>query len=171
MVLLGMGMTLMFLIVLAAQMLLGWIGTAVDDLRYGYPRTFQTDAFVGQEKTGQPSHFLAINLKGQIEIIELPGRDATRARIFMGPQLYGPGADLVPVTLQFVAARGSHTPEMHILFQHTQIVFRNEGGRLSQSLDTRNTANVCYKWACFTWARPLGKCPVSAINSANLQVL
>jgi hypothetical protein len=69
-----------------------------------------------------------MNLKGHIEIIELPGGDSAHARIFVGPQLYGPDADLIPVTLQFVAPRGSHTPDMHLLFKNTTLVFYNRQG-------------------------------------------
>ena len=125
---LGSGMLITLLIVLLGQLLLGWVGTMVDDLRYGYPRTFQMDAFVGHEHTGQPSHFVAINLKGQIEVIELPGGDAAHARIFVGPQLYGPEAALMPVTLQFLPPKGSHIPDMHLLFQQTTIIFHNTQG-------------------------------------------
>jgi hypothetical protein len=122
------GMLIAFLIILIGQFVLGWIGIIVDNLHYGYPRTFQIDAFVGHEKTGQPSHFVAMNLKGHIEVIELPGGDSTHARIFVGPQLYGPDADLVPITLQFVAPHDSHTPDMHLLFKNTTLVFYNKQG-------------------------------------------
>ncbi len=101
---LGSGMLIALLLIVVGQFFLSWLGTLQDDLRYGYPRTFQTDAFVGHEKTNQPSHFIAMNLRGQIEVIELPGGDVAHARIFVGPQLYGPGSDLLPVTVQFVAS-------------------------------------------------------------------
>ena len=122
------GMLIAFLIIMIGQFIFSWLGTVVDTIHYGYPRTFQTDAFVGHEKNGQPSHFVAVNLKGHIEIIELPGGDAAHARIFVGPQLYGPNADLQPVTLQFVPPPGSHTPDMHVLFQSTTLVFHNRQG-------------------------------------------
>ena len=72
------------------------------------PRTFQVDAVVGQgDSLVHPSHFIALNLHGQIEVIEFPGGDATHARIYLGPHLYGSNASLVPVTLQFVDSRQS----------------------------------------------------------------
>src|SRR6266478_626474 len=90
-----------------------WFATTLDDLRYGRPRTFQIVAYVGHnEAPGMPSHFLAVNLHGRIEIIELPGGDASHARIYLGPQLYGPSADLVPVTLSFQDVNGDHLPDM-----------------------------------------------------------
>jgi hypothetical protein len=125
---LGVGMLLMLLVVVMRQWMLGWVQTASDDLHYGRPRTFQMDAFVGHETGRVPSHFIALNLHGQIEIIELPGGDATHARMYMGPHMYGPEADLVPVTLRFVASAQPHHPDLLILFQNTQVVFHNAGG-------------------------------------------
>jgi hypothetical protein len=122
------GMILMLLIVVAGSLLLGWVQTTWDDLHYGRPRTFQTDAFVGHESGTIPSHFIALNLHGQVEIIELPGGDAAHARMYVGPHIYGPGADLVPVTLRFVDPAHTHHPEMLILFQNTQVIFLNVQG-------------------------------------------
>jgi len=125
---LGIGMTLAVLIVFVGQLLMGWMSTTSDDLHYGRPRTFQTDAFVGHEAGTQPSHFIALNLQGRIEIIELPGGDAAHARIFVGPHLYGQNADLVPITLQFVDTQHNHHPDMLVLFQGTRLTYRNEQG-------------------------------------------
>ncbi len=106
-----------------------WFATTLDDLRYGRPRTFQIDAYVGHnEAAGMPSHFLAVNLHGRIEIIELPGGDASHARIYIGPQLYGSDADLIPVTLSFIDVNGDHKPDMIINFQGTRVVFINDQG-------------------------------------------
>src|SRR5215469_16870910 len=80
-----------------------------DDLHYGRPRTFQIDAVVGQnDSASNPSHFIALNLNGRIEVIEFPGGDASKARIYLGPQLYGSGQDLIPVTLSFVDVNANH---------------------------------------------------------------
>jgi hypothetical protein len=133
---LGLGMILMLFIVIAGSVVLGWVQTASDDLHYGRPRTFQMDAFVGHETGRVPSHFIALNLQGQIEIIELPGGDATHARMYVGPHIYGPGADLVPVTLRFVEGAQPHHPDMLILFQNTQVVFRNVNGTFAPATHT-----------------------------------
>jgi hypothetical protein len=124
----SLGMILMLFIVISGSLLLGWMQTTWDDLHYGRPRTFQMDAFVGHETGNVPSHFIALNLHGQIEIIELPGGDATHARMYVGPRIYGTGADLVPVTLRFIDPAHTHHPEMLILFQNTQVVFANVQG-------------------------------------------
>ena len=100
-----------------------------DDLHYGRPRTFQTDYVVGHnDSQANPSHFIALNLSGRIELIEFPGGDGAHARIYLGPQLYGTGSDLVPVTLSFVDVNGNHLPDMIVHFQNTQIVFINDQG-------------------------------------------
>jgi hypothetical protein len=129
-------MTLMLVIVIAGSVVLGWAQTVSDDLHYGRPRTFQMDAFVGHETGRVPSHFIALNLQGQIEIIELPGGDATHARMYLGPRIYGEGSDLVPVTLRFVEGAQPHHPDMLILFQNTQVVFHNAGGTFAPGART-----------------------------------
>jgi hypothetical protein len=132
----GVGMLLMLSIVIAGSGLVGWVQTSWDDLHYGRPRTFQMDAFVGHETGSTPSHFIAVNLQGQIDIIELPGGDAAHARMYVGPRIYGPGAELVPVTLRFVEGAQPHHPDMLILFQNTQVVFHNAGGTFAPAPHT-----------------------------------
>ena len=126
---LGIGMIAMLLLWTLLSSIFGWITTTVDDIRYGRPRTYQTDQFVGHsEQSGTPSHFLAINLNRRIEIIELPGGDATHAKIYLGPQLYAANDDLTPVTLTFLDVNGDHKPDMIVSFQSSRIVFINDQG-------------------------------------------
>ena len=84
---------------------------------------------VGQnDSPGNPSHFIALNLSGRIEVIEFPGGDASKAHIYIGPQLYDTGSNLIPVTLSFVDVIGNHQPDMIIHFQDTRIVYINAQG-------------------------------------------
>jgi hypothetical protein len=125
----GMGMIVAVLLVVVGQLLIGWIGMGLDELHYGYPRTFQMDDVVGQgDSPAHPSHFIALNLAGQIEVIEFPGGAATHAKIYLGPHLYGTNASLVPVTLQFVDTQHNGHPDMIVAFQGEQMTFRNAGG-------------------------------------------
>jgi len=55
---LGSGMMVAVLAVLLGQLLMSWCSTTWDDLHYGRPRTYQTDAFTGSEPGATPSHFL-----------------------------------------------------------------------------------------------------------------
>ena len=126
---LGLGMLSMLILWTVAMAAMNWLGTTMDDIRFGRPRTFQTDQFVGHnETTGAPSHFIAINLNGRIEVIEFPGGDATHARVFLGPQLYTSGSDLVPATLTFMDVNNDHKLDMIINVQGAQVVFINDQG-------------------------------------------
>jgi hypothetical protein len=127
--LLGLGMILMLVLWTLLTLAVSWWNTTWDDLHYGRPRTFQVDAIVGHnDSPGNPSHFIALNLNGRIEVIEFPGGDASKARIYIGPQLYGSGADLIPVTLSFVDVQGNHQPDLIIHIQGTGLVYINERG-------------------------------------------
>src|SRR5712692_6088988 len=126
---LGVGMIAMFALVLLLSLAVSWWNTTMDDLHYGRPRTFQVDAVVGHDDSvANPSHFIALNDRGRIEVIEFPGGDASRARIYLGPQLYDAGSNLIPVTLSFVDVAGNHHPDMIIHFQDTTIVYVNDQG-------------------------------------------
>jgi len=126
---LGIGMMAMLALWTLLISAIAWYNTTMDDIHYGRPRTFQVDAFVGHnESTGLPSHFIAINLHGHIEVIEFPGADAAHARIFVGPELYTSGNDLVVVTLKFIDVNGDHKPDMIVSFQGSQVVFINDQG-------------------------------------------
>jgi hypothetical protein len=126
---LGLGMTAMLLLWFMVSAAVNWAQTTLDDLHYGYPRTYQTDAWVGHnEQTGTPSHFIALNLHGHIEVIEIAGGDPAHTRMYSGPQLYGPGSDLAPVTLRFLDVNGDHKPDMIVSFQNTHLVYINDQG-------------------------------------------
>jgi hypothetical protein len=126
---LGIGMIVMLVLWTLLTLFASWWGTTWDDIHYGRPRTFQTDAVVGHnDSASNPSHFIAINLNGRIEIIEFPGGDGSKARIYLGPQLYGQGENLVPVTLSFVDVNGNGHPDMIVHFQNTQIIYINDQG-------------------------------------------
>ncbi len=126
---LGLGMLAMLTLWMILSAAFGWFGTMLDDMRYGRPRTFQTDAWVGHnEQSGIPSHFIAINLNRHIEVIEISGGDAAHTHIYVGPQLYGPDDALAPVTLNFVDVNHDHLPDMIINLQGSRIVFINAQG-------------------------------------------
>ncbi|MBA2678593.1 MAG: hypothetical protein H0U76_09420 [Ktedonobacteraceae bacterium] len=124
----GLGMCLMLVLIVVGQWFIGWTQMTLDDWRYGRPRTFQADVYVGQEATRLPSHFLALNNHGQVEIIEFPGNDPSRARIFLGPHLYGANAELMPVTLRFLDSQHTHHPNMLVACGTTSALFLNRGG-------------------------------------------
>ncbi len=125
-VLVGMVMTMVLVMSIAA--LSSWWHVYQDDLHYGRPRTFQLDAVVGHgDSASNPTHFIFMNLRRQVEIIEIPGGDVSRTRIFIGPVLYGDGQDLTPVTGEVRDVNGDGKPDVIVHIQDQQIVFINDG--------------------------------------------
>jgi len=126
----GFGMLLMLLAWTGLQALGAWWSLHQDDMTYGRPRTAQYDVVVGHnDSASHPTHFIALNLHGAVEVIELPGGDTSKAKIYRGPQLVGPGADLSPVTLSFPDPQGDGKPAMDIHVQGQIFVYLNHNGQ------------------------------------------
>ncbi len=125
---LGLGMLGTVLLWMLLSACVSWVSTTLDDLHYGRPRTYQTDARVGHNDQNTPSHFIALNLNRRIQVIEIPGGDTSHTRIFTGPQLYGTGDDLVPATLSFVDVNGDGKLDMVIKVQESRVVLLNDQG-------------------------------------------
>jgi len=101
-----------------------------DDSTYGYPRTYQTDANVGHGDARYPiSHFIALNLKGLIEVIEIPQGDEGKLspHLYLIARLSQQGADLVPVTVSFEDENGDGKPDMRVFFNNTVWIWYNDG--------------------------------------------
>ena len=120
-----LGMLIAMTLLWVGQFLWGWGTSVSDDIRYGRPRTTNVDKFVGHEVSNIPSHFTALNLNGQIYVLEIPGGQADHSHLLVGPHLYGPGADLAPVTLSFVG--DAHHPDLLIHVNTIEVRFRNTG--------------------------------------------
>ncbi len=84
-----------------------------DDRTYGYPRTFQTDANVGQ---GGMEHFIVLNNHGTIEVLEIPAYPSltNQPHLYIIVRLSNQGADLVPATLSFPDVNGDGKPDMQV---------------------------------------------------------
>ncbi len=137
-VLVGVTMVVGIVLYGGGVVVLSWWHSYQDDLHYGCPRTAQYDMRVGHSDTGTPSHFLALNLNRQIEIIEFPGGDATKAKVYIGPMLIGDGEDLVPVTLEFKDVNRDGKLDMIVHIKESRTVFINDTGqfRLAKPSDT-----------------------------------
>lgn len=101
-----------------------------DDRVYGYPRTYQTDANVGHGDSRYPlSHFIAVNLNGRIEVIELPqgDTDTLHPHLYLIARLAMQGSDLVPVTVSFADVNGDGKSDMVVTFNETQWILFNNG--------------------------------------------
>lgn len=126
----GVGMLAMLVLWVVGSAALAWGLARYDDVRYGYPRTFQTDAVVGHGDDAQhPSHFIALNLHRHVVIIEFMGGNPAKSISYGGPYLFESGGDQVPVTLEFRDVTGDGEPDMLIHIQDQTIVFVNTGSQ------------------------------------------
>jgi hypothetical protein len=126
---LGVGMIAMLALFLLLSSAATWIQTTKDDLTYGRPRTFQTNAVVGHnDSSTNPSHFIAINLYRHVEVIEIPGQDITKMKVYQITTLFGDGEDLTPVALSFRDLTGNGKLDMLIHIQDQTLVMINENG-------------------------------------------
>ncbi len=124
----GMGMLIALILWLLGMNALNWGTNEYNNLVYGNPRTFQTDAVVGHnDSSANPSHFIAINLHGQIIVVEFPGGNPSKAIDYAGPDLIEPGEDLYPVTLTFSDVNHDGKPDMIIHVGDKIFVFYNTG--------------------------------------------
>ncbi len=122
----------MFVMLIGWQVLnlfLNWWQVSQDDLHYGRPRTYQTDATVGHNDAITPSHFLVENLNRHIVVVEFPGGDTSQATICNGPVLVGHGQDLAVVTVSFKDVNGDGRPDMIVQVQDNRFVFINDAGK------------------------------------------
>ncbi len=126
---LGLALLVMLVGWIVLSTVTNWWQVTQDDWHYGRPRTAQYDVVVGhKDSPTSPSHFIALNLRRHIEIIECPGGDCTNAKIYVGPVLIGQGQDLAPVTLSFKDVNGDGKLDMIVNVQDSRIVFINENG-------------------------------------------
>jgi hypothetical protein len=123
-------MVFMLALVVCGNAVVSWWTIHLDDSTYGRPRTFQIDAVVGHNDSAEnPSHFEAINLNRHIIVIELPGGDSSKARIYNITTLFGNGQELTPVTLSFKDVNNDGLLDMEVHIQGQTIVFINENGQ------------------------------------------
>ncbi len=128
-VFLGVGMIVMLGLWVGGTAFVSWWQVHQDDVQYGRPRTAQYDVVVGHhDSPTNPTHFIALNLHSTVLVIELPGGDSSKAKIYKGPQLFGPESDLYPVTLSFPQdANGNVDMQVHV--QGDTFTYLNQNGQ------------------------------------------
>jgi len=124
------GMATMTALVIGLYSLGSWWQRVQDDWTYGMPRTYQTDAVVGHnhDSRAHPSHFVALNVRSQVEVFELPAGDPTKVHVFLGPMILGNSADQVVVTVSFADIDHDGTPDLILHYGGSEEIFYNKGG-------------------------------------------
>lgn len=113
---------------LLVHLLMGRGQTLLDDMRYGRPRTEHLTGMVGHhETTGEPTHFIAMNLNRRVVVMELPGGDVTKAQMLQGPYLFGANEDLTPVRLRLHDMNGDKKDDLVVSVKKEQIIYINAG--------------------------------------------
>ncbi|SRR6266568_888081 len=130
----GLALCIMMIGWVAFNGLSSWIHDRQDDLTYGYPRTYQTDANVGH--FGRVSHFICLNLHGEIQVIELQQRHPEAAKIYAVIVLPA-DQDRVPVTISFQDINGDNKIDALVHVGGTEIPLYNNGVTFQSQPPTR----------------------------------
>lgn len=138
----GIGMVAMLVLWVLGSSILAWGVQQYNNFRYGNPRTFQTNAFVGHnESPSRPSHFIALNLNHQAVVMELMGGDPAKSITYVAPvYIAEDNANPSPVTVEFRDVNSDKKPDMiiHIYLpsQDQVSVFINDGTKFRPSNNT-----------------------------------
>ncbi|HEY6541856.1 MAG TPA: hypothetical protein VIZ18_13000 [Ktedonobacteraceae bacterium] len=72
MIIVGLALIVMILGWFVFTLVADWWTNTTDDWKYGNPRTYQIDQFVGQgDSPDHPDHFIVVNTHGQVIVIQL----------------------------------------------------------------------------------------------------
>ncbi len=129
----GVGMIAALALWVTASTLLAWGTEKYNDIIYGNPRIYQTDYVVGHnhDSLAHPSHFIALNLHGQVIIVELPAGDPTKSIDYIGPALIAVGDEKIPITLSFSDVNNDNKVDMIVHIQDKEVHFCNNGSKFT----------------------------------------
>ena len=124
---LGLGMVVAVFVLIGLSQLSAWWSNHQLYSEYGFPRTYQTDESVGFGDSQIPTHFIALNLDGQAEVIVCPAANCTKAVIYPAVRLFGDNAANMPVTVNFADLNHTGRLDMIVHIGDQQVVFMNNG--------------------------------------------
>ena len=129
----GVGMIAALALWVTAATLLAWGTEKYNDIIYGNPRIYQTDYVVGHnhDSATHPSHFIGLNLHGQVIIVELPADDPTKSIDYIGPALIAVGDEKIPITLSFSHINNDKNVDMIVHIQDKEVHFCNNGTKFT----------------------------------------
>jgi hypothetical protein len=111
-----------------AQTALTWAQRRLDDWRYGFPRQVVLEAIVGHRDEATPTLIQAVNLYGQIVVVEFPGGNVTRTAVLAGPQLVGHDAAYVVPRLALRDLDGDGHVDLLLTLKGETVVYLNRNG-------------------------------------------
>lgn len=139
---LGVGMVAMLVLWVLGSSVLAWGLQRYNDITYGNPRTYQTNAVVGHaDSKAHPSHFIAMNWSHQAVVIEFAGGDPAKTINYVAPvYIAEDNSNPAPVTVEFRDLNGDGKPDMvvhiHLPSQDQVSVFINDTGKFRPSNGT-----------------------------------
>lgn len=134
----GLAMLGMLIVWILLTSFLSWWQVKMDDLHYGRPRTAQYDVVISPGDTSaNRSHFIVMNLRSHIEIIDCPASDCSKAKVLIGPVL-GENQNLVPATLTFKDVNGDGKLDIIVNVQDSHFIFINDNGSFRQARQSDN---------------------------------
>jgi hypothetical protein len=91
------------IVMIVGWWLLSWVANwwqgVQDDMKYGNPRTFQADQYMGLgDSPTHPDHFIALNLHGVIEVIQINPSDSKQDAVYV---LTSVENESIPASLSF----------------------------------------------------------------------
>jgi hypothetical protein len=81
------------------------------------------------EVNGEPTHLMALNLRGQVSIFEIPGGDPGKLQVLPGPYLVGADASYVVPQLSLQDMNGDGQPDLLLQVRGEVVIYVNENGR------------------------------------------
>jgi hypothetical protein len=101
----------------------------LNDIRYGMPRTVQVSGYVGHgDAHTMPTHFIAINLDGQVSVLEIPGGDIDQLTVLPGPYVVGADGPRVVPQLDLGDLDGDGHSDLLITLRGETVVYLNKDG-------------------------------------------
>jgi hypothetical protein len=103
--------------------------------------TYHLRADVGHgTNPGMVSHLTAMNMDGQVVIVDFPGGDVERMRVLRGPYLFGAEGRETPLTLRLEDMNGDTHNDLILRVNNEEIIYlnRDQQFRLITSEERQN---------------------------------
>lgn len=137
----GIGMSVLALVLILVNVVVPWIVDRENDLIYGSPRVYHTAAVVGHDDApNHPTLFVAMNLQGEVGVIEVPGGDYRKARELTGPHLFGADQAKVPVRVHVGDVNKDGKLDLVVTIRDEEVLYINTGPSFQLATDQERDA-------------------------------